>query len=72
MARQLSTFDRPRSAIREVAAELDIEKSKQKWLGEREQKQLDLRQIESKTFNLQRDLKHRARQHANEVAQLKF
>ena len=71
VARQLSTFDRPRSAIREVAANLD-ESSKQKWEGEREQKILDLRQIESKTFNLQRDLKHRARQHANEVAQLKF
>ena len=71
IARQLSTFDRPRSAIRDFADNID-EESKQKWLNEREQKILDLKQIESKTFNQQRDLKHRARQHANEVAQLKF
>ena len=33
---------------------------------------MELRQIESKTFNLQRELKNRVKLHANEVAQLKF
>lgn len=46
--------------------------SKAKWLGERETKLLELRQAESKTFNMQREMKHRVKIHANEVAQLKF
>jgi len=46
--------------------------SKAKWLAERETKLLELRQAESKTFNMQREMKHRVKIHANEVAQLKF
>ena len=31
---------------------------KEKWMGERDQKILELQQIESKQFNLTRQLKH--------------
>lgn len=48
------------------------ESVKAEWLATREQKMLELRQVESKTFNKQREMKHRAKQHATEVAQLKF
>ena len=67
LQRQLSTFDRPKSAIREGLEHID-ESSKKKWFAEREQKLLELRQAESRIFNRQREMKHRTKQHASEVA----
>lgn len=67
----MSNFERPKTAIRDSLVQMDPQ-SKAKWLGERETKLLELRQAESKTFNMQREMKHRVKIHANEVAQLKF
>ena len=71
LQRSLGAFDRPRSALQDSLAQIN-DTSKQQWLSEREQKLLELRQVESKIFNKQREMKHRAKQHASEVASLKF
>ena len=71
LQRSLAAFDRPRSALQDSLAQIN-DTSKQQWLNEREQKMLELRQVESKIFNKQREMKHRAKQHASEVASLKF
>ena len=71
LQRQLNALERPSTAVKKSLGEID-NGGKEKWLEERDQKILQLKQLESKQFNLARELKHRAKQHATEISQLKF
>ena len=47
-------------------------RGRENWRQEKGEKVLQLKQMESKSFHLAREVKHRARQHAQEVASIKY
>lgn len=69
--REIGGLDRSSAAAQEDSNALDPA-MKQKWLSEREQKRVYLKQVESNANNVQRELKHRAKIHASHVSQLKL
>ena len=71
LQRQLNAIERPSTAVKKNIEEIDGG-GKEKWMAERDKKILDLKQIESKQFNLTRSLKNQSKQHATEISQLKF
>ncbi len=71
VVREIGGLDRSSTAVQQDSSALDPA-MKQKWLSEREQKRVQLKQVESNANNVQRELKHRAKIHASHVSQLKL
>ena len=72
---EINALERPSTAVKAsyLAQEEDMdEKGKAKWMGERDEKLAELKQLESKAYNLSRELKNKAKQQASEMSQLKF
>ena len=70
--REISAVDRPSTAMRQQNLDDINDKGRENWQEEKGKKLLELKQLESKSFHLAREVKHRARQHASEVAALKY
>jgi hypothetical protein len=67
---EITALERPKTAL--ITEEDVDERGKAIWLSEKNDRLLELKQLESKAFNLSRELKHKARMQASETSQLKF
>ncbi len=69
--REINMVDRPSTAMQQQDFQIS-DRGRDNWKQEKGQKILQLKQMESKSFHLAREVKHRARQHAQEVASIKY
>ena len=69
--RELNALERPATAVRRGLENTDGD-AKSNWMRQKDLKFMELKQTESKAFNLQREIRHQAKMHAAEVSQLKL